>query len=485
MNMVDTLHWAQPEALWLFVPWAVWLAFMLRGELRRPKGAANDATEASAATALTASPWSGIVDPALLPHLAAGGERDRGGASSSLSPVWLPALAALLLLALAGPQADRPSGGAMKPPLRPDTARVVVVDLSPSFAALGEAQAVAARADLMRFLRALPPGETALVIAAGRAWLVVPPTEDVAALDAFVAELSAAAVPPAARGSRPEAALSLARATLAATGAAHQEIAWFGAGEPPAFPVATAPGPGTASTASAPVMPVFLRFGAGVEDWIARFGPAGASSTAGWTIARSNRGADAGRVDLGPVLLLVALPVLAFLIGGSVRRHAVVVVAAMATGAFTVPPAGATDDAFAAGVAHYRAGRFSEAAAAFRTPAAQAVDAARAQHNLGNALARGGQLREALAAYDQSLRLRPDDADTRFNRDLVARLLNPPDKPPPKSGATPPPPSQSPQPPQSAEAERAAAQWLRRPPGDAAGLLARKLALEESRPARH
>ncbi|MEZ5787940.1 MAG: tetratricopeptide repeat protein [Xanthobacteraceae bacterium] len=45
-------------------------------------------------------------------------------------------------------------------------------------------------------------------------------------------------------------------------------------------------------------------------------------------------------------------------------------------------------------------------------------------YNRGNALAKSGNLEGALAAYDKALKSRPDDADARFNRDLVAKLLD-------------------------------------------------------------
>lgn len=45
-------------------------------------------------------------------------------------------------------------------------------------------------------------------------------------------------------------------------------------------------------------------------------------------------------------------------------------------------------------------------------------------YNRGNALAKAGQLQEALDAYDKALAVTPDDADAKFNRDLVARLLD-------------------------------------------------------------
>ena len=46
-----------------------------------------------------------------------------------------------------------------------------------------------------------------------------------------------------------------------------------------------------------------------------------------------------------------------------------------------------------------------------------------ALYNKGNALAHLGRLPEALSAYDEALRIEPEHADARFNRDLVAQML--------------------------------------------------------------
>jgi len=70
------------------------------------------------------------------------------------------------------------------------------------------------------------------------------------------------------------------------------------------------------------------------------------------------------------------------------------------------------------GVAEYRAGNYGEAAAAFA-----AGDSADDNYNRGNGLAKAGQLQEALAAYDQALRLNPGMADGAFNREQVEKAL--------------------------------------------------------------
>lgn len=64
----------------------------------------------------------------------------------------------------------------------------------------------------------------------------------------------------------------------------------------------------------------------------------------------------------------------------------------------------------------YEAGRYEEAVALFR------AGGRRASYNLGNALARTGDLDGALAAYDEALRFNPRDADAQANRSLIARM---------------------------------------------------------------
>lgn len=76
------------------------------------------------------------------------------------------------------------------------------------------------------------------------------------------------------------------------------------------------------------------------------------------------------------------------------------------------------DDPDWKGSALYRSGNYDTAAEQFaHSPSANA------DYNRGNALARKGDLKEALNAYDAALKKNPDDQDARFNRDLVQKLL--------------------------------------------------------------
>jgi Ca-activated chloride channel family protein len=100
---------------------------------------------------------------------------------------------------------------------------------------------------------------------------------------------------------------------------------------------------------------------------------------------------------------------------------------------------------FNTGAAAYRAGQFAQAAQAFeqsisRAPSSNPKRLAvqeDAYYNLGNALYRTGQKTEqtdpqetlhkwaqAVKAYETALQLRADDADSKYNRDLVKRKID-------------------------------------------------------------
>ncbi|HEX7340071.1 MAG TPA: tetratricopeptide repeat protein, partial [Rhodanobacteraceae bacterium] len=82
------------------------------------------------------------------------------------------------------------------------------------------------------------------------------------------------------------------------------------------------------------------------------------------------------------------------------------------------------------GAAAYKAGDYAAAAKAFA--AAQGADAA---YNLGNALARQGQYKQAIKAYDKALKMDPGLADAQANRKAVeAWLKRQKPKPPRQDG---------------------------------------------------
>jgi len=71
------------------------------------------------------------------------------------------------------------------------------------------------------------------------------------------------------------------------------------------------------------------------------------------------------------------------------------------------------------GTSAYRDGDYQQALEDFSQT--QSADSA---YNQGNSLAKAGQLQQAIKAYQEALRLNPEDEDARFNRDLVQKILD-------------------------------------------------------------
>lgn len=106
------------------------------------------------------------------------------------------------------------------------------------------------------------------------------------------------------------------------------------------------------------------------------------------------------------------------------------------------------------GEAELRAGRAAAAAQTYTDPRRKAwaqlkagddraaadsyagLDAPEAPYNRGNALARAGALRQALEAYDEALAQNPNDRDAQHNRDLIAKALQPQQRPSSQQGRT-------------------------------------------------
>jgi Ca-activated chloride channel homolog len=136
-----------------------------------------------------------------------------------------------------------------------------------------------------------------------------------------------------------------------------------------------------------------------------------------------------------------------------IRRGAAAASAAIAGAVYLavlpVQPVRAADqspqEAYNTGTVQYRASQYPQAAQSFqqsihRTPSSdpkRLADQEDAYYNLGNTLYRTGQKTEqsapqetiekwtdAVKAYETALQLRADDADSKYNRDLVQRKLN-------------------------------------------------------------
>ena len=418
--------------------------------------------------------WRAVVDRVLQPHVLV----DASASAERRWPLAIALAAAVIaLLALAGPAWDR----LPVPAYRSSEALVVALDLSRSMDAgdVVPSRLARARLKLLDLLERRAAGETALVVFTANAFVVSPLTNDTRTIAAQVNALSTDIMP--SQGSLIEAGLDMAASRLADVGAGRGEIllltdseasdtAIERAAELAASGISThVLAVGTEEGAPIPlpeggflidargqvVVPQldaaglerlaqagrgrFARISADDSD-LDRLFPAATTAGIFADSEGDERGAEIWR-DRGVWLALALLPLLAL----AFRRGFVYVVLAGALLPF--PEARAFDfsdlwqrrdqqamralerDAPAeaaalfedpewSAVASYRARDFDASAAALN-----GIDATEAHYNRGNALARAGQFGEAVAAYDRALELEPGHADARFNRDLIADLL--------------------------------------------------------------
>lgn len=439
-----SFHFLRPEWLLALLPAAI-LAALLH---RRLRAGSND--------------WSREVDPHLLAHLALPGARTTGQwPAVLLFTGWVAAV-----FAMAGPtwqKLPQPVTGRLDP-------LVIALSLSPTMNATdaSPSRLISARYKIADVLQRMRGSEMALVLYSDIPFTAAPLTEDAHVVAQMLPDLSSNLM----RGNanRPQDAIRMAVDLLKGAGALSGRILLVtdGAGDEPGKTQAAA----KAAAAEGYKVNV-IGVGAGGANGVSPVDTAAlaAIATAGQgaytpltaddrdiayalpPMATSDGGVTDSEgftadvwADMGPFVLLLAvlLAPLAF------RRGWIAVVALAALGGLAQPTGaqaqtlpqswadvwwrpdqqGATDFArgdYAAAAQHfedpawkanalYKAGDYAGAAAALsRLPGTD--------YNRGNALARAGQLEQALAAYDKALAANPGNADAKFNRDLVQRLI--------------------------------------------------------------
>ena len=453
--MLDDFHFLRPAWL-LLLPFMLWVAWRLCSGSRAGGG------------------WQRVVDARLQPYVLAGPEvlRERG---------W-PLIAAILatvlgIFALAGPTWDR----LPVPAYRSDEALVVALDLSRSMDAgdLEPTRLARARIKLLSLLERRTSGQTALVVFSAHAFTVTPLTNDTKTIAALVGSVATDIMP--SRGSYIEAGLDKAADLLRQTGMTAGEILLITDAEvsPRSLDIARdfrregymihVLAVGTEEGA-----PIAQREGGFLTDAsgqvvVPRLNTAGLrrlASTGGGRFAQitandrdleqlfpresvgeisTDSGAEEYEADIwrdqGIWLTLALLPIVAF----GFRRGwvyvliPVLLLPAPRADAFTWPdlwlradqqgleameagePEVAADlfvDPEWRGAARYRAGNFATSASVL-----DGVDSVTAYYNRGNALAKSGELEQAIASYDRALELEPTHADAIYNRELVSELL--------------------------------------------------------------
>ncbi len=446
---LDHFHWLRPWWL-LALPLLLTLIYLARAQLAGR------------------SPWAQVLDPALLPHLL-----DQASGPPRRWPVLLAACATgLLVLALAGPAWRQIPQPVFAAPLH----RILVVDLSASMDAsdLKPSRLQRAKIVAQQLLQQQDEGDTGLAVFAGSAFPVVPLTSDLATVSHLLDSLDTS-LPPR-QGERIDSGLRMAMNLLQQGDARRGDIVLLtdstpdeGAREAVREALNMGYRTHVLAVGTAAGAPIPLPQGGWLKDaaggiQLARLedGPLQALAQAGggrysridqigpdWRLdAQFDRSSaepsatDTLQADVwqdeGPwlVLPLVLLAALAF-------RRGWLLGVLLSLPLLQPLPAQAGWWATADQQAHalLQAGDASNAAKTFKTPQWRASalyatgdyaaaaeiwrqgSTAQDAYNLGNALARGGDLPGAAQAYAKALELDPDFEDARANRKLVEDLL--------------------------------------------------------------
>ncbi len=458
MILPPDFHFLRPEWFWALVPCALLIVLMARFGAR-------------------ARGLEKLCDPALLPHLVLDARRQ----GSSWHRWWPAALALFWLIsvtALAGPVWQKQPS----PVFHLKTGRVIVLDLSSSMEAGDMKPSRLKRAvfKIRDMLAESHEGLTGLVVFGAEPFVVVPLTDDTATIEAMLPALSTGIIPVS--GDSAAGALKMAADLLLQAGVRNGEIilvtdgisdmastlhqiaairkkgmrlSVMGVGTDAGAPV---PEPGGGFIMDSAGKPEISRLdttrlaelakaGGGVftpvtpdDSDIRRLFVQRPTMLSGSIREKSSRVDRWQEQGAWLVLLLLPAALAAFR-----RGWLLVLSVAMLAGLPSTASAFKWQDLWQRQDQQawelYEKGRYQEAAGLFKDPDRQAAalyhagkyaeasklldrhrDAGSA-YNRGNSLAKAGKLQEALKAYDEALKLNPDDKDAQFNRNLVKKLL--------------------------------------------------------------
>ncbi|TAK64260.1 VWA domain-containing protein [Methylobacter sp.] len=451
MNIAE-FHFIRPYWLLAFIPYLVILSLMLRNKLSQGN-------------------WSAVCDAALLPYLL----QDKP-VNQSRWPITAGAIAALLvIIALAGPTWERlPS-----PVFRNDSALVIALDLSLSMDAadIKPSRLVKARYKIADILKQRKDGQTALLVYAGDAFTVTPLTDDTETIDSQLSALNTDIMP--SQGSN--AALALEKAVellkqaglqkgqillvtdgvdldktlVAAKSLDKYQLSILGVGTDEGAPVALPEGGFLKDPQGNIVVPKLnsgelaklAQAGNGIYQTItAKDGDIQTVlANADRSVQQQGKQNDNLLLDQwadkGPWLLLLVLPLAALTFRKGLLCFALLLILPLPKNSYALgwqdlwqtkdqqaqQAYKKQDYAKAAeqfenpdwkAAAHYKAGEYDKALESLKNSKSDS-----SAYNQGNALAKAGQLEEAIKAYEKALAVNPNDSDAKHNKDVVEKEL--------------------------------------------------------------
>ncbi len=451
MNLGE-FHFIRPYWLLAFLPYLLILMLMLKNQLSRGN-------------------WSTVCDAELLPYLL-----QEKAVNQSRWPLTSGAIAALLvIIALSGPTWQRlPS-----PVFRNDSALVIVLDLSRSMDAadIKPSRLILARYKIADILKQRKDGQTALLVYAGDAFTVTPLTDDTQTIDSQLSALNTDIMP--SQGSNTVSALEKAvelfkqaglqkgqillvtdgvdlDKTLAAVKALGKyTLSILGVGTDDGAPIALPEGGFVKDQHGTIVVPKLnsgelaklAQAGNGVYQTISANDADIQTLLATVDSSAQQQGKANDNVlldqwaDKGPWLLVLALPLVALTFRKGLLCFALLLLLPLPKNSYALgwqdlwqtkdqqaqqaykhqdyeKAAEQFDNPDWKAAAQYKAGEYDKALENLKNS-----KTANSVYNQGNALAKAGQLEEAVKAYDKALGLNPDDSDAKYNKALVEKEL--------------------------------------------------------------
>ncbi|WAK02181.1 vWA domain-containing protein [Methylobacter sp. YRD-M1] len=451
MNLAE-FHFIRPYWLLALIPYGVLLVLMLRSKLRQGN-------------------WSAVCDTALLPYLL-----QEKAVGQSRWPLTASAVGAFLaIIALAGPSWERQPA----PVFRNDSALVIALDLSLSMDAadIKPSRLTRARYKIADILKQRKDGQTALLVYASDAFTVTPLTDDTETIASQLEALNTNIMP--SQGSNTAVVLGKAQELFRQAGLQKGQLLLVtdGVDVDETLPAVKSLGSyqlsilGVGTSEGAPVaLPDggFLKDEQGDivvtklnTDELAKLAQAGHGIFQSITADDSDvdtllaaldkpvrqQGAEKKEglldqwQDRGPWILLLVLPLAALTFRKGILYGVLLLLVPLPKNSYALDwqdlwhtKDQQAQQAFQKGdfgkaaqlfenpdwkaAAHYKAGQYNEALAS-----PSSAGTADSFYNQGNALAKTGQLAEALKAYEQALKINPNDKDTQYNKEIVEKAL--------------------------------------------------------------
>lgn len=451
MNLAE-FHFIRPYWLLAVLPYLAILVLMLRNKLAHGN-------------------WSAVCDAELLPYLL-----QEKPVKQSRWPITVGAIASLLaIVALAGPTWERlPS-----PVFRNDSALVIALDLSRSMDAadIKPTRLIMARYKIADILKQRKDGQTALLVYAGDAFTVTPLTDDTETIDSQLSALNTDIMP--SQGSDTALALEKAVELLKQAGLQKGQIllvtdgvdvdktlpviksldkyqlSIVGVGTDDGAPIALPDGGFVKDERGNIVVPrlnsgelaKLAQAGNGVYQTITANDADIQSVLATMDRSAQQQGKQNDNLlldqwaDKGPWLLLLVLPLAALTFRKGLLCFALLLMLPLPKNSYALgwQDLWQTNDQQAQqaykkqdyakaaeqfenpdwkAAAHYHAGEYDKALESLKNS-----KSASSAYNQGNALAKAGQLEEAIKAYEKALAVNPDDSDAKHNKEVVEKEL--------------------------------------------------------------